>query len=263
MAGSLAPPYRRFSSGRPEVLALRVVLVAFLVLFLAPIAVSAALYALDGEADGWRTADRSSAGLLKPAAEQNEAVVRVFAARTVRWKGVFATHCWIVVKPKGATSYTRYDYTAWGRPIRVNGFEADGRWFGKIPDVVFAADGERAERAIPEIQAAIESYRFREQGDYRAWPGPNSNTFVAAVMAAAPELDAKLPTTAVGKDYPYGGDWIALTPSKTGFRFTLGGYGGLTVGWLEGLEVNVLGAVFGVEFRRPAINLPGLGRFGL
>ena len=240
----------------------RILSLLFLVLFLLPLAASAARYALDGDAAGWRTADRSSAGLLRPASEQKEAIVRVFAARTVRWKGIFATHCWIVVKPKGADAYTRYDYTAWGAPIRVNGFEADGRWFGRVPDVVFAADGETAERAIPQIQAAIDAYRFAEIGDYRAWPGPNSNTFVAAVMAAAPELDAKLPTTAIGKDYPYGGEWIAVTPSKTGLRLTLGGYGGVTVGWREGLEINVLGAVFGIEFLRPAINLPGLGRFG-
>ena len=240
----------------------RVLLCLFAILFVLPIAASAALYALDGEAAGWRTADRSSAGLLRPAADQQEAVVRVFAARTVRWKGIFATHCWIVLKPKGATAYTRYDYTAWGDPIRVNGFEADGRWFGKIPDVVFAADGERAERAIPQIQAAIKAYGFAEPGDYRAWPGPNSNTFVAAVMAAEPDLEAKLPTTAIGKDYPYGGRWVALTPSKTGARVTFGGYGGVTAGWREGLEINVLGAVFGIEFLRPAVNLPGLGRFG-
>lgn len=238
-------------------------LIAFLILFAAPLAVSATLYALDGEAAGWRTADRSSAGLLKPASEQRRAAVRVFAARTVRWKGIFATHCWIVVKPAGADAYTRYDYTAWGQPIRVNGFVADGRWFGRVPDVVFAADGEAAERAIPAIQAAIESYKFQETGDYRAWPGPNSNTFVAAVLAAAPELDAKLPTTAVGKDYPYGGRWLSPTPSKTGFRLTLGGYGGVTVAWREGIEINLLGAVLGLEIRRPALNLPGLGRFGV
>jgi hypothetical protein len=242
---------------------LKISLVAFLLLFAAPLAMSALIYALDGEAAGWRTADRSSAGLLRPAAEQREAVIRVFAARTVRWKGIFATHCWIVVKREGADAYTRYDYTAWGEPVRVNGFVADGRWFGRVPDVVFAADGETAERAIPQIEAAIESYRFREPGDYRAWPGPNSNTFVAAVMASAPELDAKLPTTAVGKDYPYGGEWLSLTPSKTGFRLTLGGYGGVTAGLREGLEINLLGAVFGIEFLRPAVNLPGLGRFGV
>lgn len=236
---------------------------SFFLLFLVPLGISAALYALGDNPRDWSTADRSSAGLLRPASEQREGVVRVFAARTVRWRGIFATHCWIVVKRAGAAAYTRYDYTAWGEPVRVNGFVADGRWFGRVPDTVFAADGESAERAIPQIEAAIQSYKFKETGDYRAWPGPNSNTFVAAVMAAAPELDAKLPTTAIGKDYPYGGDWLSLTPSKTGFRLSLAGYGGVTLGWLEGLEINVLGAVFGVEFRRPAINLPGLGRFGL
>ncbi|WP_245258589.1 DUF3750 domain-containing protein [Methylopila sp. M107] len=242
---------------------IKIALFAFLFLFVAPLSVSAALYLFDSDAANWRVADRSSAGLLPLAAKKPEAVVSVFAARTVRWKGIFATHCWIVVKPKGALSYTRYDYTAWGEPIRVNGFAADGRWFGRAPEAVFVADGERAERAIPKIRAAIESYRFAEQGDYRAWPGPNSNTFVAAVMASVPELEAKLPTTAVGKDFPYGGEWLALTPSKTGLRLTLAGYGGLTVGWFEGIELNILGAVFGVEFRRPALNLPGLGRFGV
>ena len=241
----------------------KIALGAFMILFAAPIAVSAALYWLDGDAAGWRTADRSSAGLLPPATEKSEAVVRVFAARTVRWKGVLATHCWIVVKPKGALGYTRYDYTAWGEPIRVNGFVADGRWFGRIPELVFAADGPLAEQAIPKIREAVENYKFAEAGDYRAWPGPNSNTFVAAVMASVPELEAKLPTTAVGKDFPYGEEWAALTPSKTGVRLTLAGYAGLTVGWFEGVEVNILGAVFGFEFRRPAINLPGLGRFGV
>ncbi|MGA0531489.1 DUF3750 domain-containing protein [Hansschlegelia sp. KR7-227] len=235
----------------------------FLLLFVMPIALSALLYAVGDGVRNWQTADRSSAGLLPPAAEKREAVVRVFAARTVRWRGILATHCWIVVKPAGADAYTRYDYTAWGEPVRVNGFVADGRWFGRAPNLVFAADGELAERAIPKIRAAVESYSYREYGDYRAWPGPNSNTFVAAVMAAVPELEAKLPTTAVGKDYPYGGEWVSLTPSKTGVRLTLGGYAGVTAGWFEGLEINILGAVFGVELRRPAINLPGLGRFGM
>ena len=50
--------------------------------------------------------------------------MRVFAARTVRWRGIFAVHCWIVFKERGATPYSRYDYTAWGEPIRINGFLA-------------------------------------------------------------------------------------------------------------------------------------------
>jgi hypothetical protein len=44
---------------------------------------------------------------------------------------------------------------------------------------------------------------------------------------------------------------------------TFGGYGGLTFGWIEGIEINILGIVFGIDIRRPAVKLPGLGRFGL
>jgi hypothetical protein len=237
-------------------------LLLFAPFYLLPVAVSAALYWVEGGGAGWQTADRSSAGLLPPAARDGQAAVRIFAARTVRWRGIVATHCWIVLKPTGAATYTRYDYTAWGEPIRVNGFEADGRWFGRVPEVVFAADGAAAAALVPRMQAAIKGYAWRSRGDYRAWPGPNSNTFVAAVMDAVPEIGAALPPTAIGKDFPYDGRWLRPTPSRTGIRLTLGGYAGLTFGWVEGIEVNLLGAAAGLDLRRPALKLPGLGRLG-
>ena len=240
----------------------KIALCAFVVFYLLPLAVSAALYRLDGTGAGWRTADRSSAGLLPPMARR-DAVVRIFAAQTVRWRGIFATHSWIVVKPRGAPGYTRYDYTAWGDPVRMNGFEPDGRWFGHVPEVVFAADGDAAEALIAPIQAAIRDYAWRKQGDYRAWPGPNSNTFVAAVMDAVPQIRAALPSTAIGKDYPYDGRWLRWARSGAGIRLTLGGYAGLTLAAVEGVELNILGAVAGLDLRRPAIKLPGLGRFGM
>ena len=46
------------------------------------------------------------------------------------------------------------------------------------------------------------------------------------------------------------------TASGTGFRVTLGGYLGLAVGWVEGIEINFFGAVFGIDLRRPAVKLP-------
>jgi hypothetical protein len=125
-----------------------------------------------------------------------------------------------------------------------------------------AADGPAAARLVPKIQAAIMNFAFREQGDYRAWPGPNSNTFVAAVMDAVPEIRVSLPPTAIGKDYPYDGRWLRLTSSGTGVRLTFGGYAGLAIGWVEGIEVNILGAIVGLDLRRPAVKLPGLGRLG-
>ena len=237
-------------------------MIIFLVLLVAPISISAIKYLLGDRSVDWQLADRSSAGLLPSPKQHSEAVVRVYAARTVRWRGIFAVHSWIVVKEKGALAYTRFDYTAWGEPIRINGFAADGRWFGGVPETIAAADGEAAERMIPRIRAAVENFHPRSYGDYRAWPGPNSNTFVTAIMAVVPELQATLPPTAIGKDFPYDGDMFGWTASGTGVRVTLGGYLGLALGWVEGIEVNFLGAVFGLDLRRPAVKLPGLGRLG-
>ncbi len=241
---------------------MRKTLIVLLLLLIAPLTISAARYLLGDRVGNWQTADRSSAGLLPTPAEHPEALVRVYAARTVRWRGIFAVHCWIVVKEAGAPRFTRYDYTAWGEPIRVNGFAPDGRWFGVVPQTIAAAEGEAASRMIPKIHAAIGDYSWHARGDYRAWPGPNSNTFVTAVLASVPELQAALPPNAIGKDYPYDGGVFGLTPSGTGVRVTLGGYLGLTIGWIEGIEINLLGAVFGLDLRRPAIKLPGLGRVG-
>lgn len=242
---------------------IRILLLASVGLFLAPIGVSAALYYASGTGADWRFADRSSAGLLPSAADHPDAAVRIFSARTVSWRGIIATHSWIVVKEEKARAYQRFDYTAWGTPISVDRFAPDGRWFGSKPELVFAADGDAARRMIPTIRETIKTYRYANPGDYRLWPGPNSNTFVATVMSAVPEMRASLPATAIGKDFPYDGRWYGLTPSGTGVRVNLGGYFGVTVGWVEGVEVNVLGAVAGIDLRRPGLKLPGLGRVGV
>jgi hypothetical protein len=243
---------------------LRKLVIIFLLLIFGPIGVSAARYFWTGDGRGnWQTADRSSAGLLPAPSAHPEALIRVYSARTVRWRSIFAVHSWIVVKEQGAASYSRYDYTAWGEPIRNNGFAADARWFGAAPETIVAVDGEEANRLIPKIRYVIENYKFRGHGDYSAWPGPNSNTFVQAALDAVPELKAVLPPTAIGKDYPYEGDWMGLTASRTGAYISLGGYIGLTMGWVEGFEINFFGAVLGFDVRRPALKLPGIGRLGM
>jgi hypothetical protein len=94
------------------------------------------------------------------------------------------------------------------------------------------------------------------------WPGPNSNSFVAAVLRAVPELGVQLPSNAVGRDYRdrfYAG----LTDSRTGVELNLWGYAGIKLGWVEGAEFNLLGLVAGIDIRRPAIKLPGYGRVGV
>jgi Protein of unknown function (DUF3750) len=243
---------------------LRKLVIIFLLLIVVPIGISAGRYYwLEDHRGNWQTADRSSAGLLPAASSHPEALIRVYAARTVRWRSIFAVHTWIVVKEQGAANYGRYDYTAWGEPIRSNGFAADGRWFGQSPETIVAVNGDEAARLIPRIRHVIENYKFRAYGYYSPWPGPNSNTFVQAVLDAVPELKAVLPPTAIGKDYPYEGDWFGLTPSRTGAYVSLGGYLGLTIGWVEGFEINFFGAVLGFDIRRPALKLPGIGRLGM
>ncbi len=89
-------------------------LLFFAAAFLVPLAAHAAWWVSHDDAVAWHRADWSSAGILPPARAKPGAAVYVFAARTGRWKGIFAHHSWIVVKERGATSYTRFDKVALG-----------------------------------------------------------------------------------------------------------------------------------------------------
>ena len=55
---------------------------------------------------------------------------------------------------------------------------------------------------------------------------------------------------------------FSKTPSGTGYQFSLGGLLGLMVGREEGVELNILGLIFGIDPLGPAIKLPMAGRIG-
>jgi hypothetical protein len=234
-----------------------------LLLFLVPLATHAVWWQLQDHPRSWAEANWSSAGVLPPASANRNAVVHVLAGRTGRWKGIFAHHTWIVVKPKGALRYTRFEVVGWGRPLRIDAYAPDGRWFGDTPRVLLSLRGEEAERAIPAIRDAVARYPHGAAGSYVTWPGPNSNTFIASVTRAVPELAPALLPTAIGKDFAGWPLYAGAAPSGTGGQLSLGGLLGVTVGWVEGLEINVLGLVAGLDVRRPALKLPGWGRLGL
>lgn len=240
----------------------RRLLTYFAVVFLAPLALHAAWWSAQAHPTSWRDADWSSAGLLPPRHSVREATVHVFAARTGRWKGIFAHHTWLVVKPKDGP-YSRFDVVGWGQPVRTDAWAPDARWYGDTPVILAQLSGEAAERAIPRIREAVARYAYSAQGSYRVWPGPNSNTFAAEIVREVPELAHALLPTAIGKDYAGPLLYAGLTPSRTGLQVSLRGLLGLTVGWVEGIEVNVLGLVAGLDLRRPALKIPGWGRVGL
>ena len=248
---------------RSAVAILRFSLLAIAAIFFLPLAVHAAWWFSHDAPLGWSEADWSSAHILAPARTTPQAVVRIYAARTGRWKGALAVHTWIVVKDRGAPAYIRFDKTGWGRPVKINNWAADARWYGHTPFVVAAFDGPTAERLIPKIKAAVAHYPYNSYGGYAVWPGPNSNSFVAYVLGAIPEAGVAMPPTAIGKDWPAGSHIVALAPSRTGVQLSLGGLLGVTLGWVEGIEINFLGLIVGIDVRHPALKLPGFGRIGL
>ena len=238
------------------------ILLTILALFLFPLAVHAALYAIEDHPRSYRAANWGSTGMLPSATADREARLLVFTGRTGRWKGIFAVHSWVVYKLENGTSWNRYDVVGWGQPVRNNGWDPDARWFGNTPRVLVDVRGEEAVALIPKVEATIRDYSYSDAGDYRVWPGPNSNTFTATVLRALPELGATLPANAVGKDFrpwPY----IGLTDSGTGAEASLWGLLGVKVGWVEGVELNFMGLVAGLDLRHPGVKLPGFGRIGI
>lgn len=214
----------------------------------------------------WRTADRSSAGLAPLPEEEPGAVVQVYAARTINWKGYFSVHTWIAVKPAGAKQYTTYQVMGYrvfrgGDAVVIREDVPDRRWFGAEPQLIQELRGESAARAIPQIEHLAKNYKYKHI--YRLWPGPNSNTFISHIIRNVPELTVELPPHAIGKDWINDGRLFARSESGSGWQFSLFGVLGITVGKAEGLEIDILGLSFGIDFYRPALKLPFVGRLGL
>jgi hypothetical protein len=212
----------------------------------------------------WRAGRRAPVGLAPDPATTPEAVVQVYGARCSRWRGYFGIHTWIAVKPAGAKAYTIYEvmdsyFRRTGSAVVIRKRAPDARWFGNAPELLADKRGDGVDALIKRIGQAAREYPYAHE--YVVWPGPNSNTFTAYVARAVPELEADLPSTAIGKDY-LGERLLAKAPSGSGFQVSLFGLLGVLVSGVEGFEVNVLGLGFGVDPFSPAIRLPLLGRRG-
>jgi hypothetical protein len=210
----------------------------------------------------WQTASRQSSGLAPPARSTHEAVVQVYAARAFSWRGVFAVHTWISVKPEGAPEYTTYEVMGWhvfhgGNALQIHNSGPDRYWYGAKPDLLADVRGDAATQAIKDINKAVADYPWPDS--YRTWPGPNSNTFVAFVTRRVPALKVNLPPTAIGKDYIGDTTIVGTAPSGSGGQLSLWGVAGVLVSPEEGLEFNLLGLSFGVNPLDFSLRLPGVG----
>ncbi len=217
-------------------------------------------------AGDWRTASRESIGIAPDPAATTGAVIQVYAARAYNWRGIFGVHSWIATKRDGADHYKVHQVVGWrvrgGLPAVVSAPDIpDRQWFGKPPVLLSDIRGPKAEALIDGIEAAVESYPYKDE--YQVWPGPNSNTFTAYVARQVPEMELELPVTAIGKDYLANGDLVDTAPSGTGYQVSLFGLLGLLAAEQEGIEINILGLNFGIDPEDMALKLPLIGNIGL
>jgi Protein of unknown function (DUF3750) len=219
--------------------------------------VASAVFAQD-----WRTLSREPVGLAPDPLSTPEAMIQVYGARTLGWKGFFGVHTWVAVKPTGAKQWTVYEVIGWrlrfqDTALVISHRDPDGRWFGAEPELYAEKRGAGVDELIERIDKAAHTYPYA--GEYGLWPGPNSNTFTAWLTRAVPELGVDLPATAIGKDFL--GDRIVDAPaSGHGVQLSLAGLLGLTASSVEGIEFNVLGLSVGLG--QSGLKLPFVGRLG-
>lgn len=117
-----------------------------------------------------------------------EALVQVYAAWAYGWRGIFAVHTWIALKPRNANRYAVLQVMGWwpypeAHPLRASPvLRPDRRWHGAAPEIVYALRGDSAQAAIPKIREAAKRYPH----NYKVWPGPNSNTSRPTSSAGCP-----------------------------------------------------------------------------
>lgn len=153
----------------------------------------------------WRTASRESAGIAPDPQKMKEAVIEFYSADAFSWRGWFAVHTWVAIKPEGADNYTVFEVVGWrtkrGLPALTQYTTAtpDRFWFGSKPEKILSITGDKASKLIPEITSAVKRYPWANQ--YTLLPGPNSNTFPAWLGLQIPELKLEMPFRALGSGY--------------------------------------------------------------
>lgn len=217
---------------------------------------------VDFSSSDYRLMSRESAHISPSPAAHPEALVQGFVARTFNWRGPFSVHSWIAVKPKNADHYRVYEVLGFRlfdglSVVSIEKDLPDRYWYGNKPELILNISGREAEALIPQIDKAAKEYPYPHE--YRYWPGPNSNTFIAMLAKDVPEMQMALPGTAIGKDYLPLGKFFSEAPSGTGYQFSIGGVLSITLAKLEGLEINILGLVYGFSPYTRTIKWPGFG----
>jgi hypothetical protein len=154
--------------------------------------------------DGWRTANRESAGIAPDPLIVKEAVLQVYGADAWGWRGWFAIHTWVAAKRTGQDFYTVYDVVGWrvhqNKPVlKIAQDVPDRYWYGEKPRILKEHRGKGVDELIDAVDKAARAYPWKTT--YKAFPGPNSNTFTAWIAKQVPDLGMDLPFSAIGSGY--------------------------------------------------------------
>lgn len=173
------------------------------------------------------------------------------------WYSRFAKHTWFDVRHGG--QWLRYEVRHKHSGVeRTEIFPeqvVDPERWDRAVDVLHVVRGEKAAEASLRLDDFVDGY---DDSVYRAWPGPNSNTFAEKALRAM-KVGVELDHNAVGKDWA----WLRVGRSGTGSGVELEtAVAGVQVGLEEGIELHLLQLCAGVDVWPPALKLPFLPRIG-
>jgi hypothetical protein len=172
------------------------------------------------------------------------------------WIARAAHHLWFDVKRGSEERWLRIEVSDLDDGVGIDEIPPElarsDRRFDRDVLLVRAWSGAEAERMAGELQRFAESYE--DDGNYRAYPGPNSNSFAARAMRAIEGLSAVLHHNAIGKDYApivrvggtASGTGIAVDTIPLGFAVAVE----------EGLELHLIQLTFGLALFPPALKIP-------
>jgi hypothetical protein len=179
--------------------------------------------------------------------------------------GPVARHSWLVVRVPGEPGWERWDLFENGsgplglvsrRPGDLAAARAD--MGNGATAVEWVVEGEEAAAFAACLRREGPRYPARDR--YRAWPGPNSNSFVDAMLRTC-RLARPMSATAIGRDHR-GLIGVSLARERTGAQLETP-LVGASLGLREGVEVHAFALTVGVDLWPPAVLLPfGEGRFG-
>ena len=170
------------------------------------------------------------------------------------WYSRFASHSFVDYRSGDSSTWRRIEIVNKDSGITVTKLTEEDlqkatRWENPIHIVT------QGNPPAPATAAAIErAARSYDASIYRAYPGPNSNTFTREIIMNVEGLNGVLEHNAIGKEFT----WHAgRTPGGTGIELKTPVLGG-AIGLREGLEVNLLGFTTGIGLWPPSIKLPFL-----